>query len=283
MNHSEFSFPATDGLPLFGQQWLVDAPPKGLLCLVHGFGEHSGRYHHVARAFNEAGISVVAFDQRGHGRSGGKRGYTPSYTQSMTDIGSLIRQARQRVPGVPVVLYGHSMGGNMVLNYAMRHKPNLQGVISTSPWLRLTTPPPSAVVTTAGLISQLWHTFTITNEFEDNLLSHDPEVDVRYKSDPLVHGQMSGKLFFGVSGAGEWAIEQASQFAYPLLLVHGEEDPITSFQGSVDFVGRAPAATTTFRPWPGLFHETHNETSPHKEAVIAYNVAWMQTMIKGDG
>lgn len=276
MTHLEFSFPATDGLQLFGRQWLPEGTAVGLLCLVHGFGEHSGRYHHVARAFNEAGVAVIAFDQRGHGRSAGKRGFTPSYDQSLVDIGTFIAEAQKRLGGVPTFLYGHSMGGNMVLNYTLRHKPKLQGVISTSPWLRLTTPPPTAVVTAARLISTVWRTFTITNKFEDNLLSNDPEVDVQYKGDPLVHGQMSGKLFFGVNLAGEWAIEHAAEFPLPLLLVHGEADPITSFAASLDFVGRAPTATTTFQAWPHLLHETHNETSPQKEEVITYNVAWVK-------
>lgn len=280
MNYLEFSLSATDGLQLYGRSWTPPQAAQALVCLIHGFGEHGGRYAHVAEAFTAAGYAVLALDQRGHGRSQGKRGFTPSYDQSLTDIGTFIAEAQKRVPGVPTILYGHSMGGNMVLNYTLRRKPTtLKGVIATSPWLRLTKAPPAAQVTAARIISTVWRTFTITNEFEDNLLSRDPEVDRLYKSDPLVHGHMSGKLFFGTNQAGQWAIEHAAEFPLPLLLVHGDADPITSYHASREFADRAPAATTLFHTWPGYYHETHNEPSPDKEAAIQFNIAWVAKLL----
>jgi alpha-beta hydrolase superfamily lysophospholipase len=281
MKHLEFAFSAADTLQLFGQSWEpIDnsQPPRALVCLVHGFGEHSGRYAHVAQMMTDAGFIVIAMDQRGHGRSQGKRGYTPEYDQSLQDIGTFIAESQRRFPNLPTFLYGHSMGGNMVLGYTLFKKPQtLHGVISTSPWLRLTTPPPSIQITGSKLISKLIPTFTITNEFEPLVLTHDPAVDEAYNSDPHNHGQISAKLFLGVTENGEEIIRRASEFPLPLLLVHGTADPVTSHTASTEFAAAAPRATTTFKEWDGLYHETHNE--PEQEEVISYTVQWLQNQL----
>ena len=136
MRHIDTNWTSADGLPLVGRCWEPAGEPRAVVCLVHGLGEHSGRYAHVAAALNDAGYAVLACDKRGHGRSGGKRGHTPSYEALMTDIDLLLAQAEQRFPGKPRFLYGHSLGGNEVLNYALRRKPDLAGVVATSPGLR---------------------------------------------------------------------------------------------------------------------------------------------------
>jgi alpha-beta hydrolase superfamily lysophospholipase len=280
MKHLEFPFRATDKLQLFAQSWQPIPPqpaPRALVCLVHGFGEHSGRYAHVAQMMTDHGFIVVGMDQRGHGRAQGQRGFTPSYDQSIQDIATFIGVAQQRFPDLPTFLYGHSMGGNMVLGYTLNHRPQtLRGVISTSPWLRLTTPPPAAQVQGAKLVSQLLTGFTITNEFEPLVLTHDPAVDEAYKSDPHNHGYMSAKLFLGVTANGEEIIRRAAEFPLPLLLVHGTTDPVTSYAASAEFAQSAPP-TTTFKEWPGLYHETHNDLE--KVEVIAYNIAWLEGML----
>lgn len=275
MKHLEFSLSATDGKQLFAQSWEPEQPPKALVCLVHGFGEYSNRYAHVAEQMNSHQIVVVAMDQRGHGRSEEKKGYTPSYDQSLTDIDSFIRESQKRFPKLPTFLYGHSMGGNMVLNYVLRRKPTmLKGVISTSPWLRLTHPPAALVVTAAKLVHKVWKGLTITNKFEKNILSRNPAVDELYFTDPYVHGTISANLFLGVVDAGEWAIANAHQLNLPLLLVHGTGDKLTSCTASSEFAKNAPAALLTFKTWEGFYHETHNE--PEQKEVIAYNIHWLE-------
>lgn len=281
MKHLEFTFNASDNTQLFAQSWEPDdqtQPPRALICLVHGFGEHSGRYTHVAQMMTDSGFIVVGMDQRGHGRSQGKRGYTPAYTQSLHDIGTFITTCQKRFPNLPTFLYGHSMGGNMVLGYTLLNQPQtLRGVISTSPWLRLTTPPPNSQVTGAKLISKVVPKFTITNEFEPLVLTHDPAVDEAYNSDPHNHGQMSAKLFFGVTESGEEIIRRASEFPLPLLLVHGTADPVTSHAASHEFAQSAPADKLTFKEWPELYHETHNE--PEQTEVISYTIGWLNEQL----
>ncbi len=282
MKNLEFAFPASDGNQLFAQSWQSinpNVPPRALVCLVHGFGEHSGRYAHVAQMMTNVGFIVVALDQRGHGRSQGKRGYTPAYDQSLRDIGTFIAEAQRRFPNLPTYLYGHSMGGNMVLGYTLLYKPQtLRGVIGTSPWLRLTTPPPKSQVTGAKLISKLISTFTITNEFEPLVLTHDPAMDEAYNSDPHNHGQMSAKLFFGVNEGGEEIIRRAREFPLPLLLVHGTADLVTSHTASTEFAQAVPADKLTFKEWPDLYHETHNE--PQQAEVISYTIGWLNGQLE---
>src|SRR5512137_2011524 len=152
MQHIEFTQQALDDVQFYFQGWQPETPPKAVVCLVHGLGEHTGRYAHVAAALNDAGYALLGFDLRGHGKSGGPRGHTPTYDALMDDIGRLLAEAGQRYPGQQQFLYGHSLGGNLVLNYALRRKPGLAGVIATSPALRPATPLPGWKQSLAGLL-----------------------------------------------------------------------------------------------------------------------------------
>ena len=125
MERHEWPFTARDGIPLWGSVW---RPPeaRAAISLVHGIGEHSGRYAHVAKALNEAGYALVSFDLRGHGHSGGLRGHAAEYEAFMADIDLLLQETGRRFPGLPRFLYGHSMG-DLVLNYCLRRQPALAG------------------------------------------------------------------------------------------------------------------------------------------------------------
>ncbi|MDW8319191.1 MAG: alpha/beta hydrolase [Anaerolineae bacterium] len=262
---------SADGLLLVGRCWEPDDQPKAVVCLVHGLGEHCGRYAHVAAALNNAGYAVLACDKRGHGRSEGKRGYVPSYDALMDDIGLLLEQAAQRFPGKPRFLYGHSLGGNEVLNYALRRRPDVVGVVSTSPGLRPGFKPPALQLAAGRLMNRLWPAFTMPNGLEMDALCRDPAVIAAYQADPLNHDRLSARLGIGLLEAGEWAIAHAAEFPVPLLLMHGTGDRLTSPQASVEFAGRAPRCTLQL--WEGLYHETHND--PEKDQVIAFMVRWL--------
>ncbi|MCS6844193.1 MAG: lysophospholipase [Caldilineales bacterium] len=262
---------SADGLLLVGRCWEPDDQPKAVVCLVHGLGEHCGRYAHVAAALNNAGYAVLACDKRGHGRSEGKRGYVPSYDALMDDIGLLLEQAAQRFPGKPRFLYGHSLGGNEVLNYALRRRPDVVGVVSTSPGLRPGFKPPALQLAAGRLMNRLWPAFTMPNGLEMDALCRDPAVIAAYQADPLNHDRLSARLGIGLLEAGEWAIAHAAEFPVPLLLMHGTGDRLTSPQASVEFASRAPRCTLQL--WEGLYHETHND--PEKDQVIAFMVRWL--------
>ena len=132
MKHIEFKLETADNLELFARKWLPDSEALAVICLIHGKGEHSGRYLNAASTLTDAGYILLTFDLRGHGKSQGRRGFSPSYEALMDDISLLLNEAVNRFPNLPHFLYGHSLGGNLVLNYALRRKCRLSGVIASS-------------------------------------------------------------------------------------------------------------------------------------------------------
>lgn len=273
MQHIEFTQQAPDSIPLYFQGWQPDSPPRAVVCLVHGLGEHSGRYVHVAAALNAAGYSLLGFDLRGHGKSGGPRGHTPTYDTLMDDIGRLLDEATRRYPGKPQFLYGHSLGGNLVLNYALRRKPAIAGVISTSPGLRVANPLPPLQVALAKVMNKLQPGMQMANGLALDGLARDPEVIRAYTNDPLVHNKISVRLAMGMLDAGEWALAHAAEFPVPLLLAHGTADRLTSAPASQEFAAKV-RGDCTLKLWEGFYHETHNE--PEKAEVLAFMIDWLQ-------
>ena len=272
MKHQELKWQSSDGIDIYGQCWLTEQKPKAVICLVHGMGEHSGRYEHVAKYLVDAGYSVVAYDQRGHGKSGGSRGHTPSYDLLLDGVFDLLKQAEKIVPESKKFIYGHSMGGNVVLNYALRRKPDVAGIIASSPYLKLAFEPPAIKVALGKFVNNIFPGFTQGTELDASAISRDKKVVDAYLSDPLVHDKISARFFVEVHGAGEWAIEHAAEMMLPLLLFHGTEDKLTSPEGSKEFAEKVKAGCT-FKLWDGLYHETHNE--PEKEEVLKYLVTWL--------
>jgi len=273
MEHSEFNWRTADGLQLFAQGWQPEGVPRAVVCLVHGLGEHSGRYAHVAAALTQAGYALLGFDLRGHGKSEGARGHAPSYDALRDDIAHLLEEAVQRFPFHPCFLYGHSLGGTLALNYALRRRPQLAGVIATAPLLRTAFAPPAWKLTLGRLLYNLWPALPMGNELDPQGLSHDSEVVRAYSNDPLVHARISARLGMDMLWAGEWALEHAAEFPLPLLLMHGGADPLCSAEASRQFADRVPG-DCTFKLWDGFYHEIHNE--PEKEQVFDFMIAWLQ-------
>lgn len=276
MPHRETFIQTTDNLTLFVQIWEPDAPARAVVCLVHGFGEHSGRYDPVAEAMNTAGISLLGFDLRGHGKSQGKRGYIPNYDAMLDDIAAALSITQEQFPEIPVFLYGHSMGGNLVLNFALRRKPALTGVLATSPWLKLAYDPPAVQMLLARILYRIMPGYTLASGLDVAALARDSDVVLAYHNDPLVNDKISVRLLVDILSTGEWAIDHASEFTLPLLLVHGSADSITSPSASQSFATRA-GDNCTLKIWEGFYHETHNE--PEKEQVIAFNLAWLEQFL----
>jgi len=281
MNHVEFTRQSPDKLQFHFQGWEPEASLRAVVCLVHGLGEHTGRYAHVAAALNKAGYAVLGFDLRGHGKSEGLRGHTPSYDALMDDIGRLLDEAAQRYPGKSQFIYGHSLGGNLVLNYALRRKPALSeekrsrrvaGVVSSSPAIRVTQPLPATQSALARVMNKLQPTMQMPNGLALDGLARDPEVIRAYQSDPLVHNKISVRLAVEMLQAGEWALAHAAEFPLPLLLVHGSADQLTSAAATQEFAGKV-RGDCTLKIWDGFYHETHNE--PEKAEVLAFMVTWL--------
>ena len=285
-----FHVRTADGLELVGSIWHPhdrDAEgnrpaPRGVVCLIHGFGEHVGRYQHVAERMNAEGYLVAGADLRGHGRSQGRRGYTPSLDQLLDDVVAIKASVRALAPAAPIFLYGHSMGGNISLNFLLRRSPSLSGAVVTSPWLRLTKPPGAALAGIVKVLNTVAPRIPVPNKLEKGGLSRDPEVEARYNADPLVHGLVTPRLFTQIRDAGEWAIAHAGALGVPTLLMHGGADPITSCEASQAFAEAAVAehAPLEFRAWPTLRHETHNE--PERDQVIEAMLNFMNARLDAD-
>jgi len=275
MRHNEFKFKTFDGLQLFGQSWQPENHPKAVICLVHGMGEHSRRYVHVADRLTKAGYAIFTFDLRGHGKSSGPRGHIPSYEALMQDISFLLEAANKQFPQIPSFLYGHSLGGNLVLNYVLRRQVQLKGVIVTGPWLRLAFEPSAFKIILGKMMNKIWPSFSQSSGLDINALSHDPEVVHAYENDPLVHDHISARMFIGIYQAGQWALEHASEFSLPLLLMHGGDDKITSCKASCEFAKKLiDSKNCTFKLWEGLYHEIHNE--PEKKEVFKFLIDWLE-------
>jgi alpha-beta hydrolase superfamily lysophospholipase len=272
METFEWKWKSRDGLEMYARGWKPETP-RAVVVLVHGLGEHVNRYPHVAEALAQAGYAMQGFDERGHGQSGGARGHTPAYEYLLNDITDFIADAQKRYPGLPVFLYGHSMGGNQVINYVLRTPNNkLKGVIATGPWLRLAFEPPAMQVTLGKLMNNLYPAFSQANGLDQSALSSDPAVVKAYATDPLVHEKITARLFVSMYTNGLWALEHAADLKIPLLLMHGNADRVSSAKASAEFAQKA-GKIVTLHLWDGFYHEVHNE--PGQAEVLKAMVDWL--------
>lgn len=271
----ESSLTSSDSLSLYF--WTLPHPqPKAVIAHIHGMGEHSRRYDHLAEFWSRAGYAVAGFDWRGHGRSQGQRGHTPSLAHLLDDLDVYLNAVRRAFPGLPVLLYGHSMGGNLALNYVLRRQPDIVAVVASAPYLQLAFTPPAWKVLLAGWLRHLYPTLTQRTGLNLTHLAHDPEVAQTYTRDPLNHGKITVSFFSEVHAAGAWAIDHAAELHVPALLLHGDADRITSAAGSRAFVDRAQG-NATLQVWPGFFHELHNEAEWTR--VAEYTREWMDQQL----
>jgi alpha-beta hydrolase superfamily lysophospholipase len=276
MKNEKFSWQGKRPLKIAAQAWMPEGDPKAVVALVHGLGEHMGRYQHVAEAFNRSELALITMDLPGHGQSEGKRGHA-SFEEVAGEIDHLLEEAARRCPGKPVFLYGHSLGGELVLYYLLKCRPQLTGAISTSPGLIPGTPVPGWKLLLAQMMNRLVPDFTMPNGLDLANLSRDPQVILLYKKDPLVHDQISARLGWDLLQNGKWIIQNASSLPVPLLLVQGTGDYVVSPQATRQFAQNTPPGVVTFKEWDGYFHETHNE--PEKEQVIQYVLDWILSKV----
>ena len=273
MEISEWKWKSSDGLDMYARGWAPQGQPKAAIMLIHGHGEHVGRYDHVAAALTENGYAMLGFDLRGHGKSAGTRGHTPSYNALMDDIASFSQQVDQRYAGLPRFLYGHSMGGNLVLNYALCRKPDLGGVIATGPWLKLAFDVKASQMIPIKVLNRIAPGFYQHSPVAAEQLSHDQAIARAYQQDPMVHDLISIRLLLVIHDSGLWALEHAAEFPLPLLMMHGAADPVTSAEASQEFAGKA-GDKVTLKLWDGMYHEIHNE--PEQAQVFAYMLDWLE-------
>ncbi len=272
----EFTLQNAENIRLQLFDWPVESP-QAVIALVHGQGEHIGRYKHLAEWYNRHGIAVVGMDLQGYGRSEGRRGHARDLDALLDDIGLLLQETRQRYPQVPLFLYGHSMGGNLALNYVARRQPALHGLIATSPWIRLSFEVPALKVLAGRLLRRFMPTLTLPTGLTARFISQDPAVVQAYQSDPLVHNKISAAAGIILLESAGWLDKYAGEFPVPLLLLHGTGDKIISAPATKEFFGRV-TGDITHQEWPGLYHELHNERE--QEEVFQYTLNWIKAHLK---
>lgn len=264
-----------DGIDLQYYEQPVEKP-RAVICLVHGMGEHMGRYAHVAEFFRKNNMAVIGFDQRGHGKSGGKRGHTPSYELLMDSVAQLVKTAGEKYPNVPLILYGHSMGGNLALNYAIRNGAGIRAVVGSSPYLKLAFVPPKWKVTLANIMGSIAPGLQQPTGLATAMLSRDKDVVKAYENDPLVHDKITISYYLNIENSGVWAIEHASELKVPALVFHGTGDQITSYKATQEFAENSKGKAD-LKLFDGLFHEAHNE--PEKYQVLEFVEGWITAKI----
>ncbi|EGO26422.1 hypothetical protein SERLADRAFT_447627 [Serpula lacrymans var. lacrymans S7.9] len=279
------------------------SPPHAALVFIHGFIEHIARYDHVFSAFAARGITVFAYDQRGFGRtaldeggrSKGSAYAKTSWREQLEDVEWAVGRVRRgEVPGcegVPVFLYGHSMGGGLCLAFPTRTtRPpspdtlsSISGIIATSPLLTATKPASKAVRWIGGKASVLAPSLTIPAEVAAEVLSHDPEVIKNNIDDPLIKrvGSLRG-LSDMLDGGEKLLKEDHARWpkALPLLLIHGSDDQGTSCESTEEFYKKVTADDKTFSCYPGGYHELHNEPDGVKEKLIEECISWVEAKVK---
>lgn len=265
-----------DGTSFYIRGWEPNnKKPKALLTLIHGLGEHTGRYLHVGKTMTDAGYALVGIDLRGHGRSGGSRGHFPSLTVVMQDIRQFFKYLVQRYPDIPHFLYGHSLGGLLSLTYALHYPAGLNGVVVTGAALRSPLQEQKAKVAMANVLGSILPTVTIPSGLDATTISRDAEVVKKYVNDQFVHDKTSLGLGKAAIKAIEYCFVHAKEFKPPLLIMHGAADKLTFSSGSEDFATLASENNNdvTLKLWDGLYHEVHNE--PEKTEVFKLMIEWL--------
>lgn len=257
----------------YWQAWLPGTEARGVVVLVHGFGEHSARYAHVGTRLATAGFAVYAADHRGHGRTEGRRANVERMALVVDDLGGFARFAADRHRGLPVFLVGHSLGGLIALQYATGPDAALDGLVLSGPLVQVTVG--SAVLKRlAGVLSALVPDLQVT-ALDVDAISRDPQVVRAYRDDPLVHhGKIPARTGAEILATAEALPDRLPALKVPLLLLHGTEDRICVPAGSILVHDTVSSPDKTLRRYDGLYHEIFNE--PEQDEVLGDLVSWLE-------
>ncbi|MBM4236734.1 MAG: alpha/beta hydrolase [Firmicutes bacterium] len=272
MRHEEMQWVSNDGLKLFAQKWEPQDEAKAVISLVHGHGEHSGRYSHWAEKLNSVGYAVLASDLRGHGRSEGQRGDCPSFDHYADDVTILLEKTEEIFSGKPIFLYGHSLGGLIVLFTLIQRHPQIKGAVVTSPVLQTAIVEQKAKMAAAKILGSIMPKATLPSGLEQEALSRDPLVIEAYRNDPLVHNKGSLRMAKQMLATMEYVLDRGAEIDIPMLLMHGTGDKIT-YAAGCEQLNKVMGGDCTLKLYDDYYHELHNE--PEKDKVFEFLREWL--------
>ncbi len=268
--HKEGTIKTKDSIELFYTCQLADKP-KASVFIVHGLGEHLGRYTNVTGALPE--YNLFLFDLRGHGRSGGKRGHVLRFDEYLDDVDTIRTALKDLVRGKTFLL-GHSMGGLIALRYGLYRPAGLTGVVASGPLLGVNVEVPKIKDVIGRLVANIAPGLSMNNEIDTSKLSHDKAVVDAYNKDPLVHSKVSARWYVEMVKAMKDTNANAGRFTLPCLILHGSADALTSPKASREFFERAGSSDKTYTLYEGYYHEVYNEVD--KQKPLAEMAAWIR-------
>ena len=271
------SYVAFDGENLALQEWPLPSglALRGAVLLVHGLGEHAGRYDPLAQWFCERGFAVRGYDQYGHGQSSGTRGGLPNDTKLLDDLSDLVEHTRSHIPpGKPLLLLGHSLGGLVAARWVAEGRLPVDGLILSSPALDAGFSPLQRLL--LAVLPRLAPNLRVGNGLDPRYLSHDTQVVQAYREDPQVHDRISARLARFIAESGPRVLAQAPVWKVPTLLLFAGDDHLVNPRGSRAFAAAAPACVRSHE-FPTLYHEIFNEAAPMAQSVYAALRAWLDT------
>jgi len=254
-----------------GINWLPEKFDK-VMIIVHGIGEHVGRYDEVATFFNRQGFAVIGIDHYGHGKTEGLRGASKGFEFMFNYLQDFLLHVKTQF-NKPVVMYGHSMGGGVLTGFLLKRQPELLAAVISAPALIIGTRPGSLLKGVLKVLNVLVPHIRIPQGLDINKISHDSAAVEKFRNDPLRHRKLSFRLANDMIQNGAWCLGHAGQLKVRTLLIHGNADEFTAVEGSRQFAASAPANLLTYKEWDNLYHEMHNE--PESSEVLNYIATWL--------
>lgn len=273
MRHESGELSGYDGLALHCQSWHPATKSQASLIIVHGLGEHGGRYMNIVRELIPLQFSIYACDHRGHGRSSGQRGYVQRFAEFRDDVSQVVQHVQQEQgQDKPLFLMGHSLGGLIVLDSILNGQRGIQGAVLSAPALDSGAISPFLIMV-SRLLSRVWPTLSVKTGLDVSGISRDPQVLIDRANDPLIHGVGTPRLATESTLAMLNCFENVDQLEIPLLMYHGTSDRITSPIVSRSFFDQIDGEDKTYIAYDGGFHESHKDL--HHEQVTADIADWL--------
>ena len=277
MEHREDTFKGVRNADIYYQAWLPDGEVEAVILLVHGIGEHSGRYTNHVNYFVPRGYAIYALDHLGHGKSEGEREVIERFSDFTDMLGIFSGMVREWQPGKPIFILGHSMGGLITSTYLLDHQDEFQGAILSAPAIKPGGDISGATIAVGKIISRILPKMGVL-ALDDSGISRDPAVVQAYRADPLVfQGKTPARLGAEMLGAMQRVTDAASTITLPILILQGTGDMLVNPSGAQILYDKVGSTDKTLKLYDGLYHELHNE--PERDVMFADVEAWLAARV----